>query len=229
MKPCLRLKLNSEPGLANFALALSFSCAVLVIQIITQLELRVVGERHPLFSQWRTTKASNNWQIRTFQLGITPWPESVRELCRPSDCRLWTTLVPTSADRGRPVVSAIDPHGRILGFLHRSRYYFFQVAQLYSRGWVDPVAYPLLFRKSCGAGNRTRTSGSVDRRGGQSVFQSKQNASETWPKIQYVWEYSPYSRVVLSTKSTSSSYVCQLEPFPGMKRTSATKSEHNLE
>jgi hypothetical protein len=33
------------------------------------------------------------------------------------------------------VVSATDPHGRILGFLDRSRYYFFQVApQLYSRG-----------------------------------------------------------------------------------------------
>jgi hypothetical protein len=32
------------------------------------------------------------------------------------------------------VVSATDPPGRILGFLDRSRYYFFQVApQLYSR------------------------------------------------------------------------------------------------
>jgi hypothetical protein len=42
------------------------------------------------------------------------------------------------------VVSATDPPGRILGFLDRSRYYFFQVApQLYSRGWVDPVPGPL--------------------------------------------------------------------------------------
>jgi hypothetical protein len=42
---------------------------------------------------------------------------------------------PTFADRGCRVVSATDPHGRILGFLDRSRYYFFQVApQLYSRG-----------------------------------------------------------------------------------------------
>jgi hypothetical protein len=42
------------------------------------------------------------------------------------------------------VVSATDAHGRILGFLDRSRYYFFQVApQLYSRGWVDPVPDPL--------------------------------------------------------------------------------------
>jgi hypothetical protein len=32
-------------------------------------------------------------------------------------------------------VSVTDPYGRILGFLDRSRYFFFQVApQLYSRG-----------------------------------------------------------------------------------------------
>jgi hypothetical protein len=42
-------------------------------------------------------------------------------------------LVPTFADRVYRVLSAVDPHGRILGFLDRSRYYFFQVApQLYS-------------------------------------------------------------------------------------------------
>jgi hypothetical protein len=47
--------------------------------------------------------------------------------------------------------------GRILGFLDRSRYFFFQaVPQLYSRGWVDPVPDPLLLRKSGSAGNRTR-------------------------------------------------------------------------
>jgi hypothetical protein len=50
------------------------------------------------------------------------------------DRRLSAKLVPTS-DRGCRVVSATDTHGRILGFLDRSRYYFFQVApQLYSRG-----------------------------------------------------------------------------------------------
>jgi hypothetical protein len=37
------------------------------------------------------------------------------------------------ADRGCLVVSVTDSHGRILGFLDRSLYYFFQVApQLYS-------------------------------------------------------------------------------------------------
>jgi hypothetical protein len=36
---------------------------------------------------------------------------------------------------GCRAVSAADPYGRILGFLDRSRYFFFQVApQLYSRG-----------------------------------------------------------------------------------------------
>jgi hypothetical protein len=69
----------------------------------------------------------------------------------------------------------VDPYGRILGFLDRSRYFFFQVApQLYSRGCVDPVPDPLLLRKSGSTGNRTRASGSVaknswllDHRGGQ--------------------------------------------------------------
>jgi hypothetical protein len=60
------------------------------------------------------------------------------------------------------VVSVTEPYGRILGFLDRSRYYFFQVApQLYSRGKVDPVPDPLLLRKSGSAENRTRPPGSV--------------------------------------------------------------------
>jgi hypothetical protein len=52
-----------------------------------------------------------------------------------TDRRLPSKLVPTSADRRCRVVSATDPHGHILGFLDRGRYYLFQVApQLYSRG-----------------------------------------------------------------------------------------------
>jgi hypothetical protein len=44
-------------------------------------------------------------------------------------------VVPTFADKGYRLVSATDPHGCILGFLDRSRYYFYQEApQLYSRG-----------------------------------------------------------------------------------------------
>jgi hypothetical protein len=65
----------------------------------------------------------------------TSWPESVSELYRPIDRHLSAKLVQTSADRGCRVISAANPNGRILGFLDRSRYFFFQVApQLYSRG-----------------------------------------------------------------------------------------------
>jgi hypothetical protein len=75
------------------------------------------------------------------QLKETGWPES------DSDSRLSAKLVPTFEDGGCRVVSATDLHGRILDFLDRSRYFFFQVApQLYSRGWVDPVPDPLHLR-----------------------------------------------------------------------------------
>jgi hypothetical protein len=74
----------------------------------------------------------------------------------------YTDRATPACRRGCRLVSATDPHGRILGFLDRSRYYFLQVApQLYSRGWVDPVPDPLLLRKSGNAGNQNRTSGSV--------------------------------------------------------------------
>jgi hypothetical protein len=64
----------------------------------------------------------------------TPWPESASKLYRPSDRRLSAKLVSTFADRGCHVVSAKDPYGRNLGFLDRTRYFFFQAArQLYSR------------------------------------------------------------------------------------------------
>jgi hypothetical protein len=70
---------------------------------------------------------------------LTPWPESASELYGPSDCRLSAKLVATFVDRCH-VVSVARPYSRILGFLDRSRYLFFQVAlQLYSRGWVDTV------------------------------------------------------------------------------------------
>jgi hypothetical protein len=80
-----------------------------------------------------------------------------------SDSKSWaiyslSILSPTFADRG---CHGKDSYGRILGFLDRSRYFFFQVApRLYSRGWVDPVPDPLLLRISGSPGNRTRTSGS---------------------------------------------------------------------
>jgi hypothetical protein len=52
----------------------------------------------------------------------------VRERTIPTYRRLAAKLVPTFVDKGCRVVSATDPHCRILDFLDRSRYYFFQVA-----------------------------------------------------------------------------------------------------
>jgi hypothetical protein len=91
--------------------------------------------------------------------------------------------VPTFANRGCRVNSVTDPYGHILGFLDRSRYCFFQVApQLYSWGWVDPVPDSLFLRKSGSAGNRTRTSGSVDRN-------SDHYNTDAVLQIPYNWKY----------------------------------------
>jgi hypothetical protein len=96
------------------------------------------------------------WDASSYIKNKTPWAESASELYLPSYRRLSAKWLPTFVDRGYHVVSVTDPYGRILGFLDRSRYFFFQVpAQLYSRGWVDPVPDPLLFF-SGSAGNRTR-------------------------------------------------------------------------
>jgi hypothetical protein len=87
---------------------------------------------------------------------------SASELYRPSERHFSAKLVPTFTDRGCRVVSAMDPHGGVLGFLDRNRNFSFQVVpQLYSRCWVDPVPNPLLLRNSSSAGNWTRSSGHV--------------------------------------------------------------------
>jgi hypothetical protein len=64
-----------------------------------------------------------------------PLPESAREIYQPRNSRLSAKLVSTFANRECCAVSEVDPYGRILGFVDRSRYMSFQVApQLYSRG-----------------------------------------------------------------------------------------------
>jgi hypothetical protein len=116
-----------------------------------------VYPRSVLDVERKTIISIGNRKSLVYQLIQTPWLQSASELYRPSDRRVSAKLVPTFADRGCCVVSATDPHGRILGLLDRSRYYFFQVApQLNSWGWVDPVSDPLLLRKSGSARNRTR-------------------------------------------------------------------------
>jgi hypothetical protein len=102
---------------------------------------------------WQDMRDTECTEILSGDLGgciilTTPWSESASELYRPSYRRLSAKWLPTFADRGCHVFSVTDSHGRILCFLDRSRYFFFQVApQLYSRGWVDPVPDALLLRK----------------------------------------------------------------------------------
>jgi hypothetical protein len=54
----------------------------------------------------------------------TLWPESA------SDSHSLAKLVPAFVDKGYHVVSVTDPHGRILGFLDRSPYFFFHSSSI---------------------------------------------------------------------------------------------------
>jgi hypothetical protein len=75
---------------------------------------------------------------------------SVIFACRRFRCQ--TLLVEGVAWSAQRILTAVN-----LGFLDRSRYFFIQlVPQSSSRGWVDRVPDPLLFRKSGRAGNRTQ-------------------------------------------------------------------------
>jgi hypothetical protein len=53
----------------------------------------------------------------------------VREQTIPRDRRLSKKLVSTVADRGCHVVSVMDPSGRNIDFLGRSRYFLFHEAE----------------------------------------------------------------------------------------------------
>jgi hypothetical protein len=110
--------------------------------------------------QWKIT-----WNVSIFTHVNTKNSMALaHERTIPSYCCLSAKLVPTFGDRGCCVISTADSYGHILGFLDRSRYLSFQIsAQLYSRGWVDPVPDPLLLRKSGSEGHRTRTFGSAAR------------------------------------------------------------------
>jgi hypothetical protein len=144
-------------------------------------------------------------------------------------------LVPTFADRGCRVVSATDPRGRVLGFLDRSRYYFYQVApQLYSRVSVDPVPDPLLLRKYDSTGNRTRDLWICsqelwppDHRGGQSFIIFLQNMSN---KIVGEFVYTDHlylSKCLFNPERTVPSQSTQIKQKSGYK-TKVTNSIHNV-
>jgi hypothetical protein len=67
----------------------------------------------------------------------TSWPESVSELYRLSGRCLSVKIVPIFSDRGCHMGSVTDPYSRNLGFLDRSRYFFFQVAP---KLYIQPTA-----------------------------------------------------------------------------------------
>jgi hypothetical protein len=81
-----------------------------------------------MISFWNITLHLMHFLYLNMNIKETPWPQSASELYRPSGSLLSAKLVPTFADGECRVVSATDPYCRILGFLDRSRYYFFQVA-----------------------------------------------------------------------------------------------------
>jgi hypothetical protein len=76
----------------------------------------------------------------------TPWPEFASELHRPSDRRLSTKLVQTFTDTGMQGKDVTDPHGRILGFLDLSRYFF------------PPSSSSVVLTRLCGPRSRHTTS-----------------------------------------------------------------------
>jgi CBS-domain-containing membrane protein len=87
-----------------------------------------------IFSLYAASQGSTTWltqRNKTKLRGLSPRANQYR----PSTRSLSARLMPTFADRGCHVVGVTEPYGRIIGFLDRSRYFFFQVApQLYSRG-----------------------------------------------------------------------------------------------
>jgi hypothetical protein len=102
-----------------------------------------------IFSQDRSFNFTFFWSrsrwISSVKKKKIPWSESASELFWPSDSRLSAKWFPTVADRGCHVVSvtSLRPYSR---FSRQEPLLFYQAApQLYSRGWVDPVPYSLLF------------------------------------------------------------------------------------
>jgi hypothetical protein len=130
-----------------------------VIRVSTQISgcnfrLPVNKDVSPLIALFCSKE---NYRLWALNRNSVAWAESASEPYRPSDRRLSAKLMPTIPERRCYVVTVTDPYDRTLDFLHRSRYFFFQVApQFCSRGWVDPVPDPQLLRKSGSAWNRTR-------------------------------------------------------------------------
>jgi hypothetical protein len=115
------------------------------LDLVTEVKRKFHGGGQGL--NWAVEPNKTNFLGLSQQANYTDWAYRC----------LSAKLVPTFSDIGCRVIRATEPQGRILVFLDRSRYYFFQAAlQLYSRGLVDPVPDPLFLRKSLSSGNRTQ-------------------------------------------------------------------------
>jgi hypothetical protein len=68
----------------------------------------------------------------------TPWPESASELYRPSDLRLSTKLVPTSADRGRHVVIAFKSYWTLCFLYGRCRVKYSVCSETKAGAYTEP-------------------------------------------------------------------------------------------
>jgi hypothetical protein len=93
-----------------------------------------------------------------------------------TDRRLSAKLVPTFADRGCHVVSAPNPHGRILGFLDPNRY---QNQPLTCHGTKDWHVWS----DSCFKQDRLR----VNDTGGQAVRKTGREVGEYWTESVGMW------------------------------------------
>jgi hypothetical protein len=89
-------------------------CVCIPLDIIRRKTLR----------QFRNISFCFQFPSKLKKLNSVAWAS---ELYRPSDHCLLAKLVRTFADRGCHVVGVTDTYGRILGFLDRSRYFFFIV------------------------------------------------------------------------------------------------------
>jgi hypothetical protein len=142
------------------------SLQMMILTVLGVLHLKVIH----VLSTFRWYEPSTYWLCSAVERKVEIWTilsegkKSKKSEWPESASHLSTTLVPTFADRRCHVVSLTDHYGRMVGFLDRSRHFFFQVTpQLYSRGWVVLVPDPLLLRKTGRARNRTKTSGSIAR------------------------------------------------------------------
>jgi hypothetical protein len=75
----------------------------------------------------------------------TPWSESACELYQPNDRRLSAKWLPTFADTGCHVVSMMDPYGRFLDFLDRSRYFLSSSSSVVLTRLSGPRSRPTTF------------------------------------------------------------------------------------